>query len=305
MSKPEIDPIQNRYEFVLYFDVKDGNPNGDPDAGAMPRQDPETMHGLVSDVALKRKIRNFVGENCGEDDGFSIYQSQGTVLNEAHARAYEALGEKPKPAKLPEKADKAAAITRWMCDTFFDIRAFGAVMTNEVNAGSVRGPVQINFARSVEPVMPINIGITRGTVTNEKDREKQRTMGSKFIIPYGLYRVHGYINANCAKKSGFDDDDLQLLWVAIRDMFDFDRAATRGEMAARRLIVFKHQSALGNAQAHKLFDRVTTQRRSGEDLIEVGDPRLDNQPPARAFKDYDIDVDLDDLPKGIEVFEPF
>lgn len=305
MTTPEIAPIQNRYEFVLYFDVVDGNPNGDPDAGSMPRQDPETMHGLVSDVALKRKIRNYVAEVCSGDDGFEIYQTQGAVLNEQHERAYKANKLKSKAKKLPEKADQAAAITRWMCDTFFDIRAFGAVMTNEVNAGSVRGPVQVNFARSVEPVMPINIGITRGSVTNGKDREKQRTMGSKYIIPYGLYRVHGYINANCAKKSGFDDDDLTLLWAAIRDMFDFDRAASRGEMASRRLIVFKHDSKLGCAQAHKLFDRVTTHRRAGGELIEVGDPRLDGQPPARSFKDYEIEVDLSDLPKGIQVLEPF
>ncbi|EPX83864.1 type I-C CRISPR-associated protein Cas7/Csd2 [Salipiger mucosus] len=302
MAEQGRNPINNRYEFVLYFDVADGNPNGDPDIGGMPRQDPETMHGLVSDVAIKRKIRNYVAENFEDTEGLEIYQTDGSVLNEAHKRAYDAEKVKPTPKKPPKDKATADAITRWMCDTFYDVRAFGAVMTTEINAGSVRGPVQVTFARSVEPVTPFDISITRGSVTNEKDRDKQRTMGSKYIVPYGLYRLHGYINANCARKSGFGEDDLELLWAALRDMFDFDRSASRGEMAARRLIVFRHDSPLGNAQAHKLFDRVTTHRRAPDNPFAGG--ALDI-PPARAFSDYEIRVDDTNLPQGIQIFEPF
>ncbi len=297
--------LTNRYDFVLFFDVTNGNPNGDPDAGNLPRMDPETSQGLVSDVCLKRKIRNYVADAHGGEAGHHIYMTERSVLNEQHAEGYKALGLKPESKKLPKNDGDAARLTRWMCDNFWDIRAFGAVMTTEVNAGQVRGPVQISFARSLEPVLPLEISITRSSVTNEKDRDKERTMGRKHIVPYGLYRAHGFINAKLAEKTGFSPADLDTLWTALRDMFDLDRSAARGEMAARRLIAFRHDSALGNAQAHKLFDRVTVSRRSGDDLIPVGDPRTHNLPPARAFSDYQIHLDTADLPDGITVLEPF
>lgn len=297
--------LTNRYDFVLFFDVTNGNPNGDPDAGNLPRMDPETSQGLVSDVCLKRKIRNYVAAAHDGAAGHNIYMTERAVLNEAHAKAYDATGLKQESKKLPKKDEDAAALTRWMCDNFWDIRTFGAVMTTEVNAGQVRGPVQISFARSLEPVLPLEISITRSSVTNEKDRDKERTMGRKHIVPYGLYRVHGFINAKLAEKTGFSQADLDTLWLALRDMFDLDRSAARGEMAARRCIAFRHDSALGNAQAHKLFDRVTVSRRSGDDLIPVGDPRTHNLPPARAFSDYQIHLDAADLPDGITILEPF
>lgn len=299
--------LQNRYDFVLFFDVANGNPNGDPDAGNLPRMDPETNKGLVSDVAIKRKIRNYVAAAHAGETGHEIYMTERSVLNRHHARAYEATGFKQEAKKLPKKDEEAQQLTRWMCDNFFDIRAFGAVMTTDVNCGQVRGPVQITFARSEEPILPLEISITRSSVTNEKDWEKgtDRTMGRKHIVPYGLYRAHGFINAKLAEKTGFSEDDLQTLWAALRDMLDLDRSAARGEMAARRLIAFRHDSALGNAQAHKLFDRVSVHRRSGDDTIPVGDPRTHNLPPARAFGDYQIKLDRENLPQGIEIIEPF
>ncbi len=297
--------LQNRYDFVLFFDVANGNPNGDPDAGNLPRMDPETSQGLVSDVALKRKIRNYVAAAHEGEAGHGIYMTERAVLNNTHKLAYEALGLKPVAKKLPKKDEEAAQLTRWMCDNFFDIRTFGAVMTTEINAGQVRGPVQISFARSEEPILPLEISITRSSVTNEKDRDKERTMGRKHIVPYGLYHAHGFINAKLAEKTGFSESDLDTLWTALRNMFDLDRSAARGEMAARRLIAFKHDSALGNAQAHKLFDRVTVSRVSGGDTIPVGDPRTHNLPPARAFSDYRIELDDRDLPDGITIVEPF
>ena len=297
--------LQNRYDFVLFFDVMNGNPNGDPDAGNLPRMDPETSQGLVSDVAIKRKIRNYVLAAREGDAGHAIYMTERAVLNERHGMAYEALGLKPQAKKQPKKDEEAAALTRWMCDNFFDIRTFGAVMTTEVNCGQVRGPVQICFARSEEPILPLEISITRSSVTNEKDRDKERTMGRKHIVPYGLYRAHGFINAKLAERTGFSEDDLQTLWDALRDMLDFDRSAARGEMAARRLIVFRHGSALGNAQAHKLFERVKVHRRSGDDLIPVDDRRGHNLPPARAFSDYEITLDREALPENITIDEPW
>lgn len=297
--------LQNRYDFVLFFDVANGNPNGDPDAGNLPRMDPETSQGLVSDVALKRKIRNYVATAHEGEAGHGIYMTERQVLNDLHKKAYEATGLKSVSKKLPKDDTDAARLTRWMCDNFFDIRTFGAVMTTEINAGQVRGPVQITFARSEEPVLPLEISITRSSVTNEKDRDKERTMGRKHIVPYGLYRAHGFINAKLAEKTGFSQADLDTLWTALRDMFDLDRSAARGEMAARRLIAFKHDSALGNAQAHKLFDRVRVQRMSGGEAIPVGDPRTHNLPPARAFSDYRIDVDDSELPAGVSIIEPF
>src|SRR5690606_22095636 len=248
-------PISNRYEFVYLFDVSNGNPNGDPDAGNLPRLDPETNRGLVTDVALKRKIRNYVALEKSVDGepekGFSIYMQERSVLNNAHQLAWEALGippdEKEKYKKLPKDEAKARELTAWMCKNFFDVRAFGAVMTTEVNAGQVRGPIQLAFASSIDPVVPMEIAITRMAVTNEKDLEKERTMGRKHIVPYGLYRVHGFISAKLAERTGFTEDDLALLWRALTNLFEHDRSAARGEMAARKLIVFKHQDAMGNA----------------------------------------------------------
>ena len=301
--------LQNRYDFVLFFDVANGNPNGDPDAGNLPRMDPETNQGMVSDVALKRKIRNYVEASHGGGAGHRIYMTERAVLNDPHQEAWTATGATPIKAKdyshLPKDHAEARSLTDWMCASFFDIRAFGAVMTTGVNCGQVRGPVQITFARSEEPILPLEISITRSSVTNEKDRDKERTMGRKHIVPYGLYRAHGFINAKLAEKTGFSEDDLQTLWAALRDMLDLDRSAARGEMAARRLIAFRHDSALGNAQAHKLFERVTVHRRSGDDTIPVGDLRTHNLPPARAFGDYHIALDRENLPQGIEIVEPF
>ena len=297
--------IQNRYDFVFFFDVANGNPNGDPDAGNLPRMDPETSQGLVSDVAIKRKIRNFVATARENEASYNIYMTERTVLNEQHKKAYKAEGLKIIPKKLPKKDEDAERLTRWMCDHFFDIRAFGAVMSTEVNAGQVRGPVQISFARSEEPILPLEISITRSSVTNEKDRDKERTMGRKHIVPYGLYRAHGYINAKLAERTGFSEKDLEILWVAFRDMFDHDRSAARGEMAARRLIAFRHESPLGNAPAHKLFSRVTVSRMTQDGAIPIGDPRTHTQSPARAFSDYRVDLDGEHLPTGISIVEPF
>ncbi|MGR4862234.1 type I-C CRISPR-associated protein Cas7/Csd2 [Caulobacter sp. LARHSG274] len=286
--------ISNRYDFVYLFDVKDGNPNGDPDAGNLPRLDPETGKGLVTDVALKRKIRNYVAMAKGEAPGFDIYMQERAVLNRAHLRAYEAKGLKSEAKKLPKDQDEARSLTRWMCDNFFDIRTFGAVMSTEVNAGQVRGPVQLTFARSHDPIVPLEITITRSSVTNEKDALlNDRTMGRKHIVPYGLYRAHGFISgrlANDARKgTGFSEDDLALLWESLKQMFEHDRAAARGMMTARGLIVFKHDSDLGNASADSLFKRVTLAR-SGE---RAGAPR--------EFEDYVVTVDDANLPDGVTV----
>ena len=283
--------IQHRYDFVYLFDVKNGNPNGDPDAGNLPRLDPETGRGLVTDVAIKRKIRNYVALNKGETPGFDIYMQERAVLNRAHLRAYEALNLKHEAKKLPKEEEKARGLTRWMCDNFFDIRAFGAVMSTEVNAGQVRGPVQFTFAQSEDPIVPLEVTITRSSVTNEKDALlNDRTMGRKHIVPYGLYRTHGFISGRLAndkkKGTGFSDDDLALLWDALRNMFDHDRAAARGEMSARGLFVFEHESDLGNAPAHRLFERVKVERAKGDG-------------PPRDFADYAVGVDVGDLPSGI------
>lgn len=297
--------LTNRYDFALFFTVKDGNPNGDPDAGNLPRMDPETNNGLVTDVALKRKVRNYVAAAHEGEPGFNIYFTERSVLNNQHAKAYEALGLKPESKKLPKKEEEARNLTRWMCDNFYDIRTFGAVMTTEVNAGQVRGPVQLSFARSVEPIMPLEISITRSSVTNEKDVDKERTMGRKHIVPFGLYVVHGFINAKLAEKTGFSEEDLALFWIALRDMFDFDRSAARGEMAAQRIVAFRHDSALGNAQAHRLFDRIKVDRLYQGEALPVGDPRTHNWPPARAFSDYRITVDDTDLPAGVTIVDPW
>ena len=288
--------IAHRYEFVYLFDVTNGNPNGDPDAGNLPRLDPETNCGLVTDVALKRKIRNFVTLDKDGAPGFAIYMQEKAVLNNQHKRAYDALDIKPEDKKLPKDEAKARAITAWMCANFFDVRTFGAVMTTGINAGQVRGPVQLAFATSVEPVLPLEISITRMAVTTEKEAEAQsgdnRTMGRKHIVPYGLYRAHGFVSAKLAERTGFSDNDLQLLWNALINMFEHDRSAARGEMAARKLIVFEHENAMGNAPAHVLFDSVKVKRAEGTE-----------DRPARSFADYHVSVDAEAMPKGVSVRE--
>lgn len=289
--------IANRYEFVYLFDVTNGNPNGDPDAGNLPRLDPETNQGLVTDVCLKRKIRNYVALEKSDADGkpepgHVIYMQEKSVLNNQHKQAYAALGIEPEAKKLPKDEAKAHELTRWMCANFFDVRAFGAVMTTEVNAGQVRGPIQLAFATSIDPVIPLEVSITRMAVTNEKDLEKERTMGRKHIIPYGLYRAHGFISAKLAERTGFSEDDLQLLWRALSNMFEHDRSAARGEMAARKLIVFKHDHPMGNAPAHKLFELVKVVRTASE-----------ADTPARSFADYQVSIDRTGLPAGVTIEE--
>jgi len=297
--------IQNRYEFVLLFDVTNGNPNGDPDAGNAPRIDAETGHGLVSDVCLKRKIRNFItlvkrGDDGGPAPSYDIYVKEKAVLNQQHERGYEALGIDPKKPPKPKAGESPAEerVRRWMCQTFFDIRMFGAVMTTGVNAGQVRGPVQMPFARSIEPIVSLEQSITRMAVTTEREKETQeqkqsgqaRTMGRKEIVPYALYRAHGFISPFLADDTGFNDEDLELLFTALVQMFDHDRSAARGEMSACRLIVFKHDSKLGSAPARQLFE-----------LIDVKPKNPDA--PARSFRDYSVTIDGERLPDGVTLHE--
>ena len=265
--------IDHRCDFVLYFDVKDGNPNGDPDAGNMPRFDPETGQGLVTDVCIKRKVRNYVEAAKAGEDGYRIYVREGAVLNREHEQAYKAKGIKPEKQKLA-----SPKITKWMCETYYDIRTFGAVMSTEVNAGQVRGPAQLTFARSVDPVFARDIAITRMAVTNEKDAEKERTIGRKHTVAYGLYRAHGFVSAPLAEKTGFSQPDLELLWEALVSMFEHDRSAARGLMATRALVVFDHGCKLGRAHAHDLFARVKA---------ELRDPAK----PPRDFTDYKLTLD--------------
>lgn len=284
--------VSNRYEFVFLYDVTNGNPNGDPDAGNMPRLDPESNRGLVTDVCLKRKIRNFVELAKEGAPGYAIYMQEKSVLNNQHKKAYDALDLEHEKKRLPKDQQKALELTQWMCKNFFDVRTFGAVMTTEVNAGQVRGPVQLAFSSSIDPVIPLEVSITRMAVTKVEDLEKERTMGRKHIIPYGLYRVHGYISAKLAEKTGFSEDDLQLFWTALINLFEHDRSAARGEMAARKLIVFKHEQALGNAPAHRLFETVSVKRVEGE-----------KGSPAKAYNNYAISIDSEALPKGVSVEE--
>ena len=287
--------IQNRYEFVYLFDVTNGNPNGDPDAGNMPRLDPESSKGLVTDVCLKRKIRNYIQLTEANTPGYDIYVQEKSVLNQQNQKAYDALGIEPEKKKLPKDQAKAKAVTDWMCKNFFDVRTFGAVMTTEVNSGQVRGPLQFAFAKSIDPIIPLEISITRMAVTNDKDLEKERTIGRKHIVPYALYRVHGFVSAKLAEKTGFSDADLEKVWQALAMMFEHDHSAARGEMAARKLILFKHDNALGSAPAHKLFDCVKVKRIKGEEGT-----------PASAFEDYEIEVNKEGLDAlGVEVKEVF
>lgn len=297
-------PITNRYDFVFLFDIKNGNPNGDPDNGNMPRIDNDTQKGLVTDVAIKRKIRNYVELKHDGAPPYRIYMREKAILNQTHGEAYAALGIKPDTKKLP-KEEEGRRITRWMCDNFFDIRSFGAVMTTEVNAGQVRGPVQLSFSESLEPILPQEVTITRSSVTNEKDAAKERTMGRKYIVPYGLYRCHGFVSASLAgdatKGTGFSQEDLGLLFEALQNMFEHDRSAARMEMNAQKLIVFKHDSALGKAPAHRLFDLVQIGRNVDGAFRALDDRGLGNLPPARKFSDYIVRVDEAGMPEGVEV----
>jgi len=290
-----MDPIKHRYDFVLLFDVVNGNPNGDPDAGNSPRIDPETGHGLVSDVCLKRKIRNYVCLAKFESDrptqGYDIYVKEGAILNQQHQRAYDAP---PLKDSKDKGTDKIRLARDWMCQTFFDIRMFGAVMTTEVNCGQVRGPVQLAFSSSVDPIVSLEQSITRMAVTTERESKQQeggnRTMGRKEIVPYALYCCHGFVSPHLAAQTGFSEDDLNLLWDALKVMFEHDRSAARGEMASRKLVVFEHESPLGNFPAHALFERIKAVRR---DLTK----------PPRAYTDYEVTVDQTALPPGITLHE--
>ena len=287
-----MESIKNRYEFVVLFDVENGNPNGDPDAGNMPRIDPETGYGIVTDVCLKRKIRNYV-ETVKEDaEGYRIYIKDGVPLNRSDAQAFEACEVTDRTIKEKKKTDPDIdrKIRDWMCSNFFDIRAFGAVMTTFVkaalNCGQVRGPVQLGFARSVDPIVPQEVTITRVAITTEEDAERKGTeIGRKYIVPYGLYRCEGYVSANLARKvTGFSEGDLKLLWEAILNMFEHDHSAARGKMAVRELIVFRHDSELGNAAAYKLFETVKVTKKEGVDI-------------PRAYSDYDISIE--EIPVGV------
>lgn len=287
--------IQNRYDFVLLFDVKDGNPNGDPDAGNLPRVDAETGCGLVTDVSLKRKVRNYVGIVKGEQPPFEIYVKEKAILNKQHERAYEAIGAgellkgEDKKRKGGDKVDEARA---WMCKNFYDVRTFGAVMSTGVNCGQVRGPVQLTFARSLDPIVAQEHSITRMAVATEAEAEKQegdnRTMGRKHTVPYGLYVAHGFVSSHLAAQTGFSEADLELLWEALANMFEHDRSAARGEMATRGLYVFKHESQLGNAHAHSLFAFIQPKLKEG-----ITGPR--------DFGDYTVAVKEESLPDGISL----
>lgn len=286
--------IKNRYEFVILFDVENGNPNGDPDAGNMPRVDPESGYGLVTDVCLKRKIRNYVETVKEDGKGYRIYIKDGVPLNRSDKEACDFIGVDADKLKDAKKKDEKLddKLRDFMCENFYDIRTFGAVMTTfmkgALNCGQVRGPVQLGFSRSIDPVLPQEVTITRTAITTEADAEKKGTeMGRKYILPYALYRCEGYISANLARKTtGFSEEDLSLLWEAILNMFENDHSASRGKMAVRELIVFKHDSELGNAPAHKLFDLVSAEKKEGVDY-------------PRAYSDYKVTVSADRLPQGV------
>ena len=280
--------LDKRYDFVFFFDVKDGNPNGDPDAGNLPRVDAETGFGLVSDVCIKRKVRNYIGLLKKEQPPYEIYVKEKAILNNQHARAYQALNiDLSKDEGKRKGGDKIEEARAWMCKNFYDVRAFGAVMSTGINCGQVRGPVQLTFARSIEPVVTLEHSITRMAVATEAEAEKQggdnRTMGRKFTIPYGLYRAYGFVSAPLAKQTGFSQEDLNLFWEALQNMFENDRSAARGLMSTRRIIIFEHSSLMGNASAHELFDRVKVERST------------DPTKPARDFSDYRVMLDGQEL----------
>ena len=278
--------LKNRIDFVYIFDVQDGNPNGDPDAGNLPRVDAETGMGLVTDVCLKRKVRNYVqvAKDCA--DGYDIFIKEKAILNKSIDAAHE-------EESVKIASDKTTAARDVMCRKYFDIRTFGAVMSTGKNAGQVRGPIQFTFARSVDPISAMEHSITRMAVATEKEAEKQggdnRTMGRKATVPYGLYVCHGFISANLAKQTGFSEEDLELFWDALKNMFDVDRSAARGLMSAQKLIVFKHDSVLGNAPANKLFDLVKIEK------------KCDGAP--RKFDDYKVSIDKDNCPSGVCIEE--
>jgi CRISPR-associated protein Csd2 len=278
--------IKNRYEFVLLYDVENGNPNGDPDAGNMPRIDPETGHGLVTDVCLKRKIRNYVELVKGDEQRFKIYIKEDKPLNQTHDVAYETLGLEYKKGDKDQE-DQARA---WMCKNYYDVRTFGAVMSTGKSCGQVRGPVQLNFSRSIDPIVQQEVTITR--VVQTDDREG--TMGRKHIVPYGLYRAEGYVSPKLAneesKGTGFSEEDLELFWKALEEMFEHDHSAARGKMITRKLFVFKHDSELGNAPSHQLFDAITVSKVNGDK-------------PARQFSDYAVVVDRGAIPEGVVLIE--
>jgi CRISPR-associated protein Csd2 len=284
-------PIKNRYEFVILYDVENGNPNGDPDAGNMPRIDPETGYGIVTDVCLKRKIRNYVELIKGDAPEYRIYVKEGIPLNQNHVEAYVAVGLKTGDKAKPDKIHEAR---QWMCANFYDVRTFGAVMSTGNNCGQVRGPVQINFSRSIDPIIQQEVTITRLTVTRIEEAEKERTMGRKQIVPYGLYRAEGYVSAKLAndktKGTLFSAEDLELFWEALVNMFEHDHSAARGKMATRKLVIFKHESELGNAPAHRLFD-----------LVKVSKNAQAN--PPRSYSDYEVKIDTANLPDGLTIIE--
>jgi CRISPR-associated protein Csd2 len=289
--------LNNRYDFVLVFDVRDGNPNGDPDAGNLPRLDAESGHGLVTDVSLKRKVRNFVGLVKGETPPFDIYVKEKAILNQTHERAYIGIGAEEElkgDKKRKGSGDTVDKARQWMCANFFDVRTFGAVMSTGVNCGQVRGPVQLTFARSVDPIIAQEHSITRMAVATEAEAEKQqgdnRTMGRKHTVPYGIYVAHGFVSSFLAKQTGFGEEDLELLWQALEHMFEHDRSAARGEMATRGLYVFKHDAELGNAHAHALFDRIKVMRKADVDV-------------ARSFADYEVSIDESNLPGGVSLIK--
>lgn len=289
--------LTNRYDFVLLFDVKDGNPNGDPDAGNLPRMDAETGHGLMTDVSLKRKVRNFVGMAKGEQPPYEIYVKEKAILNNQNKRAYIGIGREDLLAgdnKKRKGGDAVDDARQWMCRNFFDVRTFGAVMSTGINCGQVRGPVQLTFARSIDPIIAQEHSITRMAVATEAEAGKQdgdnRTMGRKHTVPYGLYMAHGFVSSFLAKQTGFSEDDLELFWQALTQMFEHDRSAARGEMATRGLYVFKHDSELGNAHAHALFERIQPKLKSG---ISV----------PRNFADYEVQVDEVDLPSSVTLIK--
>ncbi|MFC1745940.1 type I-C CRISPR-associated protein Cas7/Csd2 [Candidatus Riflebacteria bacterium] len=279
--------ITNRYEFVLLFDVKDGNPNGDPDAGNLPRVDAETGMGLVTDVCLKRKVRNFIQMTKASQAGYKIFIAEKAILNNLIDEAHE-----QEEVKDLKKGDKTEAARSWMCKNYFDVRTFGAVMSTGKNAGQVRGPVQLTFARSIDPIVTLEHTITRIAVATEKEAEKQsgdnRTMGRKFTVPYGLYRCHGFISAHLAKQTGFNENDLEIFWTSLMYMFDHDRSASRGEMNTRGLYVFRHKSELGNAPAFELFNKIKVEKNTDS--------------PTRKFADYNVHI-AEDMPDGVELLK--
>ncbi len=279
--------LKNRYDFVIIFDVQDGNPNGDPDAGNLPRIDPETGRGLVTDVCLKRKIRNYVQVTKNMASPYDIFVKEKAILNVSIDEAHE-----QESVKSKKKGEKTEAARKYMCGRYFDVRTFGAVMNTGKKAGQVRGPVQLTFGRSVDPVVTLEHSITRMAVTTEAEAEEQsgdnRMMGRKNTIPYGVYVAHGFVSPHLAAQTGFSEEDLNLVWKALENMFEHDRSAARGLMSTRQLIVFKHDSALGNAPAYSLFDRVKVSRRD------------EGQPP-RDFKDYVVAIDESNLPAGVHI----